>query len=88
MYTYMISYDLVSPTHNRQQIEDSIKSLGTWCKYLTTTFLVSTNKNLDEVQNISTKFLDGNDSMIVCKVQKPIKGWLSKEHWDWIKANI
>ena len=88
MNSYMISYDLYAPTHNRQQVEDSIESLGTWCKYLTTTYLVKTYKSSDEVQNIATKFLDGNDKMIICNIKKPIKGWLSKEKWNWISANI
>lgn len=88
MNVYMISYDLHSPTHNREQVEDSIESLGSWCKYLSTTYLVSSYSSLDEVSKVVTKTLDGNDSMIVCKVQKPIKGWLSQKQWDWINANI
>ena len=88
MNTYMISYDLHSPTNNRQQVEDSIKSLGNWCKYVSTTFLVSTYNDIENVQKIATKYLDGNDNMIICKVLKPIKGWLSKEQWNWISSNI
>ena len=88
MNCYMISYDLNSPTNNRKAVEDSIKSLGSWCKYVSTTFIVSSYKNLDDVQSIVTKNLDSNDSMIICKVQKPIKGWLSKSQWDWIHKNI
>ncbi len=74
----MISYDLNSPTKNRKEVEDAIKSLGSWCKYLTTTFLVKTYNDIDSVQGIATKYLDSNDKMIVAKVQKPIKGWLEK----------
>lgn len=32
MYIYMISYDLHSPTNNREKVEGSIKSLGTWSR--------------------------------------------------------
>ena len=88
MNTYMISYDLHSPTKNRQQVEDSIKSLGNWCKYVSTTFLVSTYNDIENVQKIATKYLDGNDSMIICKVLKPVKGWLSNDQWNWISSNI
>lgn len=84
----MISYDLNSPTNNRKDVEDSIKSLGSWCKYVSTTFIISTYRNSDEVQAIATKKLDSNDSMIICKVQKPIKGWLTKDQWDWMNQNI
>ena len=86
--TYMISYDLNSPSSNRKEVEESIKSLGSWCKYVSTTFLVSSYKNINEVQSIATKYLDSNDSMVICLVQKPIKGWLSQEQWNWISQNI
>lgn len=88
MNCYIISYDLNSPTNNRTAVEDSIKSLGSWCKYVSTTFLISSYKSLDDVQSIATKNLDSNDSMIICKVQKPIAGWLTKDKWDWIGQNI
>ena len=88
MNTYMISFDLHAPTINRNKVEDSIKSLGNWCKYLTTTFLVSSSKSINEVQNIVTKNLDSNDKMIVCKVQKPIVGYLQQSEWDWIHKYI
>lgn len=85
---YMISYDLCSPTNNREKVEADIKSLGTWCKYLTTTFLVSTAYNIDTVQKKCTANLDANDDMIIAKVEKPINGWLSKSQWEWISKNL
>lgn len=88
MNQYMISYDLNSPTKNRLDVENSIKSLGNWCKYVSTTFLVSSYKSLNEVQSIATNYLDSNDQMIICKIQKPINGWLSQEQWNWIHNNL
>ena len=88
MAVYMISYDLHAPTSNREAVEDAIKSLGPWCKYLTTTFLVSTWLDLDAVQSKATAPLDGNDRMIICKVTKPIGGWLSQDQWNWIAQNL
>jgi len=85
---YMISYDLHAPTNNREKVEDAIKSLGNWCKYVSTTFLVSTTKDIDSVQSTVTTSLDSNDRMIICKVEKPIKGWLSEEQWTWIEENL
>ena len=85
---YMISYDLGSPTNNRKDVEETIKSLGAWCRYLTTTYLVSTSYSIIEVEEKVTKYLDSNDRMIICKVEKPIRGWLSQKQWDWIKENL
>lgn len=85
---YMISYDLNHPTNNREKVMDDIKSLGAWCKYLTTTFLVSSTHDLSYIEKTVTKHLDNNDRMIICKVEKPISGWLSQYEWDWIGNNI
>ena len=49
---YMISYDLFSPTNNRDDVEDSIKSLGSWCKYVSPefdSFEIETLTNLDKI---------------------------------------
>lgn len=88
MAIYMISYDLHAPTNNREKVEEDIKSLGSWCKYLTTTFLVSSDKSFDDAQAVAIKHLDSNDRMEFCTVQKPIGGWLSPEQWKWIKENL
>ena len=85
---YMISYDLHAPTNNREKVEQSIESLGGYCKYLTTTYLVSTNHNASTVQDTATKYLDKNDRMIICTTEKPIYGWLSEEQWKWIQENL
>ncbi len=85
---YMISYDLKSPTSNREEVENSIKSLGPWCKYVTTTYLVKSSLSIDAVQSKVTANLDSNDRMIICKVEKPIKGFLTSKQWDWIHQNL
>ena len=85
---YMISYDLHSPTKNREEVEKDIESFGTWCKYLTTTYLISTSSSLETVTDKCVSHLDGNDAMIIAKVEKPIQGWLSQKQWDWIKRYL
>ena len=85
---YMISYDLHSPTKNRENVEEDIKSLGNWCKYVSTTFLISTSSSLATVRTKCTSHLDSNDFMIIAKVEKPIDGWLIKEQWNWIETYL
>lgn len=87
MSVYMISYDLHSPTNNRKEVEDMIQSFGTWCKYLTTTYLVKSNLSLSTVQSKLASVLDNNDAMIVSKVTE-VNGWLTQDKWDWINKNI
>ena len=88
MARYMISYDLNSPTNNRKSVEDAIESLGTWCKYLTTTYLVKTSYSKASVQDICTKHLDSNDKMIICEITGSVNGWLNQENWNWINTNM
>lgn len=85
---YMISYDLRSPTNNREKVMEDIKSLGTWCKYLTTTFLVKTYKSKQDVTDICTRNLDGNDRMIITPVSEMVNGWLDDKEWTWIRENL
>lgn len=85
---YMISYDLHAPTKNRENVEKSIESLGTWCKYVSTTYLVKTQLSSADVQSNAIKFIDSNDRMLICKVEKPIQGWLSNDQWKWIRENL
>ena len=84
---YMISYDLHAPTNNRKELENAIESLGAWCKYLTTTYLVKSNLSLSTIQANLATILDNNDSMIIAKITN-INGWLSNDKWDWINKNI
>ena len=85
---YMISYDFGSPTNNREKVMEDIKSLGTWCKYLTTTFLVKTDGTKQEVTDICTRNLDNNDRMIIAPVSGKVSGWLTDEQWAWIRENL
>lgn len=88
MARYMISYDLHSPTNNRKQVEDSIESLGKWCKFLTTTYLINTIYSKSTVQDTCTKHLDSNDAMIICEITGSVDGWLSEDQWKWIRENM
>ena len=85
---YMISYDLHAPTKNRDAVEKDIQSFGVWCKYLSTTFLISTSSSLKSVLDKCVSHLDSNDRMIICQVDKSINGWLPKDKWDWINENL
>lgn len=85
---YMISYDLHSPTQNREKVENDIKSFGTWCKYVTTTFLISTSSDLTAVSKKCVSNLDENDSMIITKATKPIEGYLTQKQLEWISKNL
>jgi len=88
MGRYHISYDLNSPGQKYEDLKEEIKSLGIWCKYLESTFLVKTNLSQQDIIDRLSKHLDGSDRLLVTKVTGPIKGWLSETEWTWIKENM
>ena len=88
MAVYMIAYDLNSPGQNYKNLKEEIKNLGSWCHYLESTYLVSCSLSINAVSDLITKHLDSSDRLILCKVEKPIKGWLSEKQWDWIRENL
>jgi len=87
MPIYLISYDLFAPTSNRESVEKSIKSLGEWCKPLSTTFLVKTALDIDTVQKKATSNLDQNDKMMILVVTGLVVGPLDLADIEWIWEN-
>ena len=85
---YMISYDLHAPTNKRDKVMENIESLGVWCKYLTTTYLVKTDYSTTSVISICTRDLDPNDKMIIAPVSEMVNGWLTGDQWKWIRENL
>ena len=85
---YLISYDIVSPDTNRTEVELDIATLGNVEKFLTTTFLVVTSLDIEEVHAIATKSLKSGDKMLICETSKPVKGRLYKSEWNWINQNL
>jgi hypothetical protein len=88
MAVYMISYDLNAPGKDYKDLYNDIQSLGPWCRYVESTYLVKTNLNIFEVEKRASQHLDGSDRMIICEIVKPIRGWLSNEQWKWINENL
>lgn len=88
MSIYMISYDLNSPGQRYKELRETIESLGTWCHYLESTYLVKTSYTIHEVESKICAHLDGSDRLLLCKIEKPIRGWLSDKQWEWIRENL
>lgn len=82
MNTYIISYDLHNSESNRRKVEQSIESIGECLRCLTTTYFVKTPLSQEEVIQSASKYLDGDDGMIVVKVQNPVSGVLKTELRD------
>lgn len=88
---YLITYDLKSSGQNYDDVIQSIKdaSIGTWCTYWKSSFLLKSNLTANQISEKITPFLDANDSLIIVEVRPSnYQGWLSQEQWDFINQNV
>nr|WP_321026305.1 hypothetical protein [Clostridium neonatale] len=88
MHVYMISYDLNKPGQNYSKVHEDIESLGVWCHYLDSTYLVKSYYSIFDAEKIVTQHLDSSDKLIICEIDKPVRGWLSNDNWNWIHSNL
>ena len=50
--------------------------------------IVITNENAGQVWNRLAKHVDKNDYMLIIEVRDNVQGWLPKDAWEWIHANV
>src|SRR4051812_49397514 len=79
----IISYDL-SLVANHSAFFETLKQQGLWWHYLTSTWLVSTNKTPDQVYNALVPTMVQADRLLIFELGRAHQGYLPKEAWDWI----
>ncbi len=83
---YLITYDLNKEGQNYDKLYEAIKSLGNWCHYLDSTWLVETSYSANQIsEKLRKEGIDNNDSLLVFRLLKDYAGWLSEEAWQWIR---
>lgn len=87
----LISYDLDG--HERpsayQAVKKKIEDAATSFKRpLYSQWLVETTASPDEWVEHLKPVLDGDDRLLVVRVQAPYQGLLSKEVWDWLAQRL
>ena len=90
MAVYMITYDLNSKGQNYEDVIQSIKdaSTGAWCSYWKSSYLIKSNRTVQQVSDKITPHLDSNDRLIVIETKANYQGWLSEKQWKYIRENI
>jgi len=84
----MISYDLNKLGQNYSELYKGIKSLGSWCHYLDSTWLVDSKINATKISEILRAHIDENDSLLVFRLGKGYAGWLEQKAWNWINKHV
>lgn len=84
MAFYLITYDLRAPDRNYDALYKIIKSYGTYCRVVESSWVIKTPETASEIWQRLSLAVDKNDSVLVIKVDPGNReGWLFKELWKW-----
>lgn len=87
MQLILITYDLKTPGKDYSSLYNHIKSFGKWWHYLDSTWIVKTEKNVDDITSSTRLMLDSNDYLLVIDITNDkTNGWLPRDAWNWINA--
>jgi len=88
MSVILVTYDLKTPGRAYSTFYDSLKEQGNWWHYLTSTWLIETNKTPSDVYSALAPHITVKDWILVIPVKKPSYGYLPQDAWDWINARL
>ena len=87
-HVLLVTYDLRTPTHNSNPFYEALRNQGEWWHYLTSTWLIYTNKTSQSLYGSVVQYITTSDSLLIVPVKKPYWGYLPKDAWDWINARL
>ena len=88
MTAFSINYDLKAPGRNYDGLYEAIKASGKWWHYLDSTWIVITNEDAKQIWSRLAPHIDKNDYLLIIEVLGNVQGWLPKDAWEWIQANV
>ena len=88
MSAFSINYDLKVPGRDYSGLYEAIKATGRWWHYLDSTWIVVTNETTGEIWRRLSTHVDKNDYLLIIEITNNAQGWLPKEAWEWIHANV
>lgn len=68
MKPYLITYDLIAPGRNYGNLFAAIRSLGTHCKPLLSTWVVRSNLTAAQIRDKLQHHVDSNDKVLVTPI--------------------
>ena len=88
MKAFSISYDLKVPGRDYTSLYKALTRSGKWWHYLDSTWIVITNESTQQIWQRLAPHIDKNDYMLIIEIVNNVQGWLPKDAWDWINANV
>lgn len=88
--TILVSYDLMAPGKNYENLISFLKTFYSWAKPLESVWLIKTSSTAEQVRDELLNHVDKNDELVVIDVTKKSAAWfnLGDKVSDWIKNNL
>jgi CRISPR/Cas system-associated endoribonuclease Cas2 len=88
MATYIVSYDLVKPGRNYEDLYNAIRSYGNWGKVNESVWAIVTATTAAQVRDNLSKYMDANDRIFVVKSgsEAAWRNAICKN--EWLKENL
>ena len=88
--TYLVSYDLNNPGKNYDDLYKAIKntSNGTWCKPLSSVYIIESSLSAQSIYNALSPCLDRNDRILVIEVSSNSYWYLDKKVSDYLNQML
>lgn len=83
-------------TYNKKEgwdltlLENEIKKHSNdWWNYVDNTFVVITNKSVNEFYDEIEKYIPKKEGrLLIAEITEKSQGWLEKSAWEWLKENV
>lgn len=86
---YHISYDLNTPGKDYTGLYDAIKSLGSWCHPVDSTWYVDSALSAETIRDQLIAVMDASDQVIVTQASAPGAWWhFNQDVSNWLKQHL
>lgn len=83
----LVTYDLRKGDHDYGPFYSALKDQGTWWHYISSTWLLKTNKRPYAIAEALRPHMDGKDNLFVTEITTNNAGYLSDKAWAWLRRN-
>jgi len=88
MRALLITYELKAKGWDYAPFVKALKTAPNWWHYLSSTWLVITDKTPKEFHSVLGEHLSTEDSLLIVEITGSYWGFLVKDAWDWIDKYV
>ena len=88
MNTYIITYDLMAPGKDYNNLYTAIKSCGAWAKVVYSTWAIKTDLSAVQVRDYLIQHMDANDRLFVIKSGREAAWRGTICNGEWLQNNL